>query len=136
MAESRVFATRRILWAGGVGIAGFLIGGIIAMTSGSVAGLLWGGCIGYGIGSIFDQRHATKWLVVYWSVILALIGPLFGLIIGLIVSAKQDYSVLDEVIWGGIGAAVGILLGFTFGSIHMRRLARGAYISPNEQPKI
>jgi len=114
--------TRRILWTAGVALAGFFIGGIGGGVTGSGLGLLWGGSIGYGFGSIFGQHHATKRLVVYWGVTLALIGPFFGLIIG----ARPDYSLSDQAVSGGIGAAVGALLGSLIGIIQIARRERGS----------
>jgi hypothetical protein len=122
MKDQSFLSTKRILWACGVGFAGFLIGGIAAMTRGSVVGLLWGACIGYGFGSIFDQRQATKLLLVYWGATLALIGPFFGLIIG----ARPGYSLAEQVVSGGLGTIVGMLLGLIFGAIHLNRLRRVA----------
>ena len=114
------WTTRRILWTTGVALAGFFIGGKGGGLTGSGLGLLWGGSVGYGFGSIFDQRHATKWLVAYWGITLALIGPFFGLIIG----AKPDYSLSDQAVSGGIGAAVGALFGSLIGTIQLWRLRR------------
>ncbi len=120
MRYESILTIRRVLWAAGVGFAGFIIGGIGAMTRGSAVGLVWGASIGYGFGSIFDQRQPTMWLVVYWGFTLSLIGPFFGLVIG----AKPDYSFSDQAVSGGTGAAVGMVLGLIFGAIHRSRLRR------------
>lgn len=120
MMQQVSWTIRRIIWTTAIALAGFFIGGKGGGLTGGGLGLLWGGSIGFGFGSIFDQRHATRWLVVYWAVTLALIGPFFGLIIG----AKPDYSLSDQVVSGGIGAAVGMLLGLIFGAIHLWRLRR------------
>lgn len=122
MMQQASWTTRRILWTTAVALAGFFIGGKGGGLTGSGLGLVWGGSIGYGFGSICDQHHATKWLLVYWGVTLALIGPFFGLIIG----AKPDYSVSDQAVSGAIGAAAGMLLGLIFGAIHLNHLRRVA----------
>ena len=106
MMQQVSWTTRRILWTTGIALAGFFIGGKGGGLTGSGLGLLWGGSIGYGFGSIFDQTRPTKWLVVYWGVTLALIGPFFGLIVG----AKPDYSLSDQAVSGGIGAAAPSLI--------------------------
>jgi hypothetical protein len=129
MMQQTPWTTRRILWTIGVGVVGFFIGGKGGGLTGSGLGLLCGGSIGFGFGSIFDQRLATKWLLAYWGVTLALIGPFFGLIIG----AKPDYSLSDQAVSGGIGAAVGMLIGLTFGAIHLWRLRRKPQV-PHSDP--
>ena len=128
MIQQVSWTTRRILWTIVVALAGFFIGGKGGGLTGSSVGLLWGGSIGYGFGSIFDQRNATRWLVVYWGVTLALIGPFFGLIIG----AKPDYSLSDQAVSGGIGATVGALFGSLIGTIHLWRVRRKLHTSHSD----
>jgi hypothetical protein len=112
----------------GVGLAGFFIGGIGGGPKGSVLGLLWGASIGCGFGSIFDQTHATNRIVVYWGATMALVGPFFGLIIG---AAFFPYdSVAQEIIAGGIGAAVGMLFGSLIGIVQLKRLRRRSQAPP------
>jgi hypothetical protein len=89
---------------------------------GSVLGLLWGASIGCGFGSIFDQTHATKRVVVYWGATMALVGPFFGLLIGAAVFPYD--SVVQEIVAGGLGAAVGILFGSLIGIVQLKRLRR------------
>jgi hypothetical protein len=71
---------RRVLWTVGVGLGGFLIFGKGGGFRASVFGLVWGASIGYGFGTIFDQKSPTKRLVIYWATTLALVGPFFGLL--------------------------------------------------------
>jgi hypothetical protein len=111
---------RRILWTIGVGIGGFLVGGKMNGLEGSAIGFVYGASLGFGISSIFDQTHATKWVVVYWGLTMALVGPYFGLIIGAMF--LSDLSVVNGIIAGGIGAAVGMLFGFLIGVIQLKRL--------------
>src|ERR1700719_1736462 len=100
---------RRVLWSVGMGLAGFLIGGIASGNRGSALGAIWGASDGYGISAIFVQRHPTKWLVIHWAATLALIGPLLGV---LTVVAVQPYaSTVQQTAAGIIGAAAGAVLG-------------------------
>ena len=113
---------RRVLWSVGVGLAGFLIGGIASGNRGSALGAIWGASIGYGIGAIFVQRQPTKWLVIHWAATLALIGPLLGV---LTVVAVQPYaSTVQQTAAGIIGAAVGMVLGLLIGTMRLKRLRR------------
>jgi membrane protein DedA with SNARE-associated domain len=116
-----VWTSRRALWAAGVGVAGFIIG-TGAGPVGSGLGALWGGAIGYGFGSIFGQTLPTKWLVTYWGVTMALVGPFFGLLVG---AAMQPYASLSQLTLAGvIGLLAGMLLGFFIGTMQLRRIRR------------
>jgi len=115
--------TRRILWTAGVGLGGFLIGGMGGGISGADLGLIWGASIGFGFGWIFDQKQPSKWAVIVWAVTLALIGTFFGLIAG----AVPDYTPAKQVTVGIFGAAVGGLLGVVIGITRERKFRqRGA----------
>jgi hypothetical protein len=114
--------TRRVLWSIGVGLAGFLIGGIASGSRGSVLGAVWGASIGYGIGAIFDHRRPTKWLVIHWAATLALIGPLLGVLTA--VAVRPYASTVQQTAAGVTGAAVGMVLGFLVGSSKLKRLRR------------
>lgn len=111
----------------GVGLGGFLIGGESGGPAGSALGFIWGGCIGYGFGSIFDTKQATKWLVAYWVQALSLIGIFFGLVLG----APPEPSVAKETVAGAIGAGVGALCGSLIGAIQLWRLRRMPERPPN-----
>jgi hypothetical protein len=111
---------KRFVWTLGVGIAGFLIGGIGSVIPGSIIGLAWGASIGYGFGSIFSQTRATRKLIFYWAGTLGLVGPLFSLIIG----APPYPSLSQLAAIGAIGAGIGVLLGFLAGFIQFMSLRR------------
>jgi hypothetical protein len=110
--------TRRILWAAGVGLAGFLIGGKGGGILGADLGLVWGASVGFGFGWIFDQKQPSKWAVVVWAVTWALIGTFFGLIAG----AVPDYTLAKQIAAGISGAAVGALFGLVIGILRERNL--------------
>jgi hypothetical protein len=114
---------RRVLWTIGVGFGAFFIGGMGGGVGGSVIGLIWGASIGYGFGTIFDQRSPTKWLVIYWATTLALVGPFFGLIVG---AGGSDAQLVVAV---GTGALGGMLFGLLVGTIQLRRLRRKCHSS-------
>lgn len=69
---------KRFLWTLFAALVGFWFGwfaqgypfnfGLLALLT------LWGGCIGFGTGSIFDQRTPAKRLVLYWSITTALVS--------------------------------------------------------------
>jgi hypothetical protein len=120
--QGRLITMRRVFWTVGVGLGGFLIGGKGGGLQGSVLGLMWGGSIGYGFGSIFDQKHPTKLLVVSWAATLALVGIFFGLLIG--AGLQLDRSDAQITMDGAVGAAVGTLLGVLVGTIQSRRFGR------------
>ena len=80
-------------------------------------GLVWGASIGFGFGWIFDQKQPSKWAVVVWAVMLALIGTFFGLIAG----AGPDYILAKQLVAGTSGAAVGALLGLVIGILRERK---------------
>ena len=113
---------RRVLWTIGVGLGAFFIGGMGGGVPGSVLGLIWGASIGYGFGTIFDQKSPTKWLVIYWATTLALVGPFFGLLVG--AGLLPLDSLAQVVVVGGIGALVGMLLGLLVGTMQLKRLRR------------
>lgn len=112
---------RRVLWTFGVGLSGLFISGVGGVRGG-VLGLIWGASIGYGFGTIFDQKSPTKWLVMYWATTLALVGPFFGLLVG---AGMLPYgSVAQLMVAGGIGALVGMLFGLLVGTMQLKRLRR------------
>jgi len=109
-----------------VGFSGFYIGGMGGGLAGAVAGFVWGAGIGYGLGSIITNKQATKRVVVYWGLTLALIGTFFGLVIG----APPEPSLAKEIVAGALGAAVGALLGSLIGIIHLWSLRRKTQVPP------
>jgi len=117
---------RRVFWTVGMGIAGLVLGLKGQDTPADIwwtaLGTIWGASIGYGLGTVFDQKRPTKRLVVYWAATLALIGPFFGLLIG---AGVQPYaSVAQRTVAGAIGALAGTVLGLLVGTIQLRRIRR------------
>lgn len=110
---------KRVFWTVGLGLTGFLIGGIGGRDEGSILGLAWGASIGYGFGSIFNQTQATKKIVAYWGGTLALVGPFFSLIIG-----APYASLLQQATVAGVGVVAGALLGLLVGTIQFKLLRR------------
>ena len=113
---------RRVFWTVGVGLGGFLIGVKGGGVQGSLLGLMWGGSIGYGFGSIFDRKLPPKLLVVFWAATLALVGIFFGLLLG--AGLHVDPSDAQTTMDGAVGAAVGAILGALVGTIQSRRFGR------------
>jgi uncharacterized membrane protein YraQ (UPF0718 family) len=120
--KQTIWTTRRALWTAGVGFAGFILG-TGAGPVGSGLGALWGGAIGYGFGSIFEQKSPTKWVVAYWAGTLALIGPFIGLLIGAVM--RPYASVARLTFAGAIGLLAGMLLGYFVGTMQLNRIRRG-----------
>jgi hypothetical protein len=118
---------KRIFWLFGVGLGGFFIGGTGGGPAGGALGFIWGACIGYGFGSIFDTKQATKRLVVYWGLTTALIGIFFGLMFGV----PEEPSIANETVAGAISAAVGALCGSLFGIIQLLWRLRRKPQAPN-----
>src|SRR5258708_7418808 len=115
----------------GLGIAGLFLGLKGQDTSGEMwmtaLGGIWGGGIGYGFGTIFDQKNPTKRIVIYWAATLALVGPFFGLLIG---AGMQPYaSVVRLTVAGITGSLVGMLFGFLVGTLQLKRLRRRSQTS-------
>jgi hypothetical protein len=113
-----------MLWIAGVGLAGFFIGGTLAGPAGSALGLIWGGSIGYGFGSIFDQTLATKLIVVYWAATMALVGPIFSLQASAEIFTNPTID--QDISAAAIGAAAGALFGSLIGIIQIRRREHGS----------
>lgn len=108
---------KRILWTVGLALVGFAFGwfgqgypfNFVMLAIFTV----WGGCIGYGFGSIFAERTLTGRLLAYWGITLALVGSvLFPLV--------PVRSFLGQV---GVAAVAGALVGLLVGSLHLK-LAR------------
>jgi hypothetical protein len=116
------WTTRRTLWAIGVGLGGFFIGGKGGGEMGGFLGLIWGAGIGFGFGSIFDQTGATNRVAVYWAATMALVGAFFGWIIG--AAFPHSDSVVEQIASGAIGAAAGGLFGLLAGIMQLKRLRR------------
>jgi hypothetical protein len=128
--QARRCQLKRIFWLFGVGLGGFFIGGVYGGPAGSALGFIWGACIGYGFGSIFDTKQATKRLVVYWGLTTALIGIFFGLMFGVLV----EPSIANETVAGTIGAAVGALCGSLIGITQLWWRLRRKSQTPHSDP--
>jgi hypothetical protein len=113
---------RRVLWTVGLGLGGSLLGGKGGGWWGAVIGTIWGGSIGFGFGSIFNEKNATKLLLVYWTITLALVGVFFGLLVG--AGLQPDDSTFKEAIHGVIGLIVGAMLGTLVGTKQLGRMRR------------
>ena len=109
-----------------MGFSGFYIGGMGGCLAGADGGLVWGAGIGYGLGSIVTNKQATKRVVVYWGLTLALIGTFFGLVIG----APPEASLAKVTAGGALGAALGALFGSLIGIIHLWSLRRKTQVPP------
>jgi hypothetical protein len=117
---------KRVFWIVGMGTVGLLLGlkGQDTPTDiwWTALGAIWGASIGYGLGTIFDQDHPTRHLVMYWAATLALVGLFFGLLIG---AGVQPYaSVAQRTVAGLVGTLAGVLFGLFVGNMQLRRLLR------------
>lgn len=113
---------KRIFWSLGEGLGGFYIGRMGGGPTGGALGFVWGGCIGYGFGSIVSTQQATKRVVLCWGLTSALIGTFFGLIIG----APPDPTLAKKTVVGIFGMAVGALVGSLIDIVHLWSLRRKA----------
>jgi hypothetical protein len=108
---------KRLLWTVFLALAGFWFGWLGQGKPSDLVLLpiltIWGGCVGYGMGSIFDQRTPTKRLVVYWSLTTGLAtSVLFPLI-----------PLRFPPIQLGVAFVIGAFVGLFCGTVHLR-LAR------------
>jgi hypothetical protein len=126
---------KHILWTFGLGLAGFFIGGKAAGGIGFVIGSIWGGSIGFGFGGIFTETKPTKRLLVFWGITLALVGPLFGVVVYAVPRSYVSTAQLASA--GAVGAVVGGLIGLAFGALHLNYLRRrldGFRLRDNDAP--
>ena len=66
------------------------------------------------------QKRPTKWVVAYWAGTLALVGPIFGLVVG---AAMQPYASVTQLTFAGaIGLLAGMLLGHFIGTMQLKRI--------------
>src|ERR1700737_3285960 len=103
---------KRVFWTVGLALVG-LWGGWFAQGYPLTFVVLaiftiWGGCIGYGFGNIFDQRTPTRRLIIYWAVTLGSVGSLLFAIVPLRFLPAQV----------GVTAGIGALVGMLVGTIH------------------
>lgn len=125
---------RRICWTAGLASIGLLLGLKGQDTADdakwTVLTVLWFACIGYGIGNIFDQKHASKRVIAYWAMTLALVGPLWFLPLAATIFPRiPNLPLGDQAAVGVIGVLFGALFGILFGRIHLRRLRRSTHAS-------
>jgi drug/metabolite transporter (DMT)-like permease len=109
---------RRIFWTVGMSVIGVFLalkGQDIRLNVKEVAaGGIWAGCIGYGFGSIFDQRISGAQLIFYWAITLALIGLFFGPLLPI------GSFLVRQV----LGALIAGLAGVLIGTLQLRRIRR------------
>jgi hypothetical protein len=113
---------RRLLWVLGVGVAGFFVGGKMSGFRGAILVSIWGAGIGLGFGAIFDQTIVTKRIVAYWGISLALMGPIFALIVG--AAALPEASSVGPITLAVVGAVAGSLVGLLVGTLQLKRFRR------------
>lgn len=105
---------RRIFWTLGMTLIGLFLalkGQDVQVNVTEMAiGGIWGAAIGYGIGSIFDQRRPGRRLIIYWAVTLALLGLFFGPLL----------SVASFVVRQALGCMIGALVGVLLGIVHLK----------------
>jgi drug/metabolite transporter (DMT)-like permease len=100
---------KRLLWTTGLAIFGFYFGwngqgADVDLRQVAIA-TVWAGCIGYGFGSIFEQRITGRRLMLYWAATLFLVGLFFGPLL------PFPSFIVRQVLGGAIGALAGILIG-------------------------
>ncbi len=113
---------RRLLWALGVGLAGFFVGGKMGGFRGAILASIWGAGMGLGFGAIFDQRIITRRIVAYWGISLALLGPIIALIVG--AAALPEASPVGPITLAIVGAVAGSLVGLLVGTLQLKRFRR------------
>ena len=106
---------RRMFWTLGMTLIGLFLafkGQDVTVNVGEIAiGGIWAGCIGYGLGSIFEKRaFRKKTLIAYWCFTMALVGAFFG---PLFPSQRFTIQIL-------LGAVAGTFLGLILALIHWR----------------
>jgi hypothetical protein len=121
---------KRFLWTLFVAVVGFWFGwfaqgypfnfGLLALLT------AWGGCIGFGLGSIFHQQIATKRrVVIYWSLTTALVS--------LILFPLVPFRFVPLQV--GAAFAIGALLGVSIGTVHLKLSQhKSQSISPSHVP--
>src|SRR5262250_3089066 len=87
---------------------------------GSALGFAWGASAGFGFGLIFEQQRATKRIVAYWGMTLAVIGIFFGMVF----LAAPEESPAHLAKSAAFGAICGAVLGLPIGAMHMTQLRR------------
>jgi hypothetical protein len=68
-------------------------------------GTLWAASIGFGFGTIFQQRRPVAALILYWAATLGLVGLFFG------PAVPAASFFVRETVAGVIGALCGALVG-------------------------
>lgn len=100
---------KRILWTLIMATVGCALGyhgsGVSLDVRAIVTGTLWGACIGYGLGSIFDPRSTGKKPVFYWAFSLAFIGAFFSPLVPI------RYFPLQVIVAGASGVLLGAIIG-------------------------
>jgi drug/metabolite transporter (DMT)-like permease len=100
---------KRIYWTLGMAIIGVFLAlkgqDVNVKVSEIATGGIWAAAIGFGLGSIFDQRRPEKRLIIYWAATLTLVALFFGPIV------PVSSFLARETIAGVLGALAGAILG-------------------------
>ena len=91
---------------------------------GSALGFAWGASIGFGFGSIFEQKRPTSRILIYWGLTVALVGIFFGIVF----LAEPEESTVHMVKTAIIGAILGALPGLLMGAVHIKQLRRKSQV--------
>ncbi len=111
---------RRVFWTLGMAIIGLFLGlkgqGPSFDAREIATATVWAAAIGFGFGTIFDQRRPRKRLVIYWATTLALVAAFFGPLLPLTSFLAQETS----------ASIIGGLAGVLIGSAHLKKARRAA----------
>jgi len=115
---------KRAAWILGMAAAGAFVGlksdypGNIPW--GAVIGAAWGGGIGYGFGTIFDTKSLHRPIIAAWTMTLALVGILVGMLAAVVVNPhRAEWQSNAAAV---AGACCGALLGYAIGRIQGSRI--------------
>lgn len=107
--SGRGATVRRTFWTLGMALIGLFLAlkgqDVKVNVTEVVIGGIWGAAIGYGLGSIFDQRRPRRRLIIYWAATLALVALFFGPIV------PVSSFFLRQTVAGVLGALAGAIVG-------------------------
>jgi transposase len=85
---------------------------------------------------VIPSEAFMRWLLlVFWGITLALVGPLFGVVVYAVPRSYVSTAQLASA--GAVGAVVGGLIGLAFGALHLNYLRRrldGFRLRGNDAP--
>lgn len=120
-------AMKRIFWTVGVALVGLWFGWFGQGYPFNFAMLavfaIWGACIGFGFGSVFDKGTSGTRYIICWAVTLAFVGALLFPLVPLRFTAGQV----------GVAAALGAMAGLLVGSLHVKLAQRESKGQPRVQ---